>query len=162
MTGSSSYWMPENISSAIAYGLDLTCKSNIFRNTSILASYSLSITENYNESFSQDHQGKPLLYSPKYSCSFEVQTILNRSTFKMSTKIIGDRVNGYNWPDDNILPNYFTTHVSYKYNFPLTQKLETDIYLKSENIFDTQYQSVYGFPVPGHSYSITMTIKEIN
>jgi len=160
MVGSNAYWIPENISSAISYGADLTYKSNPFRNTAILASYSLSITENYNQSLSHHHQGKELLYSPTHSGSFNLQTQINGSSFKISTKFTGERIYGYSWPIDDILPYYFTTNVSSAYKFPQTQKFDTYIHFKSENIFDTQYQSVYGFPVPGHSYSITITIKE--
>ena len=108
----------------------------------------------------EQHQGKPLLYSPTHSGSFNLQTHINRSSFKISTQFIGEKIYNYYWPTDNMLPNYFTTNVSYKYSFTKTQKFETYIHLNSENIFDTQYQSVYGFPVPGHSYSIAITIKE--
>tara|TARA_B110000467_G_C18114035_1_gene364109 strand:- start:149 stop:400 length:252 start_codon:yes stop_codon:yes gene_type:complete len=79
---------------------------------------------------------------------------------RLSVKFIGDRIQGYSWPNDNLLPNYSTTNITYKYKLSNTYKFEKYIHLKSENIFDKQYQSVHGYPVPGHSYSITLTIKE--
>ncbi|MBT6870132.1 MAG: TonB-dependent receptor [Candidatus Marinimicrobia bacterium] len=160
MVGSNAYWIPENISSANSYGLGLIYKSNTYINTTLLTSYSLSITKNYNRSLSHHHQGKSLLYSPIHSGSIAIQSQINKSTFRLSTIFVGDRIYRYNWPRDNMLPNYFTTNLSYKYKISKTQKFETYIHLKSDNIFDTQYQSVYGFPVPGNSHSITMTIKE--
>ena len=160
MVGSNTYWIPENISSAKSYGIDISYKSNPFISTSIFASYSLSNTENYNRSLSQNHQGKPLMHSPKHSASFVLQSRINRSMLRLSVKFIGDRIQGYSWPNDNLLPNYFTTNITYKYKLSNTYKFEKYIHLKSENIFDIQYQSVHGYPVPGHSYSITLTIKE--
>tara|TARA_B110000881_G_scaffold190937_1_gene182509 strand:- start:238 stop:546 length:309 start_codon:yes stop_codon:yes gene_type:complete len=100
------------------------------------------------------------MYSPTHSATFAIQCIINQSILKLSTKFIGDRIQGYNWPNDDILPSYFTVNVSYKYKLTNTHKFETYIHLKSENILDVQYQSVYGYPVAGHSYSITLTIKE--
>ena len=47
-----------------------------------------------------------------------------------------------------------------EYQISAINKFETNIHLNSENIFDTQYQSIYGFPVPGRSYTLTITIKE--
>ena len=160
MIGSNTYWIPENISSAKSYGMDISYKSNPFIYTAILASYSLSITENYNRSLSYNHQGKSLMHSPNHSASFVIQSKINRSMLRLSAKFIGDRIQGYSWPSDNMLPSYFTTNITYRYKLSNTYQFEKYIHLKFENLFDVQYQSVYGYPVPGYSYSITITIKE--
>jgi outer membrane cobalamin receptor len=89
-----------------------------------------------------------------------IEKLFKQSTIDISTKFVGERIYRYSWPQDNILPPYFSTNVSYKYQISAINKFETYIHLNSENIFDTQYQSVYGFPVPGRSYTLTITIKE--
>jgi len=160
--GSIGYWKPENISRANSYGADISIKSNLIQNTSITASYSISITENYNLSLGHHHGGKSLLYTPIHSGSSGINKSFKQSTFTISTKFIGNRIASYNWPQDNILPAYFLTNMSYKHQISPLTKFDLYIHLNSSNIFDTQYQSVYGFPVPGRSYSITMTIKETN
>jgi len=161
MAGTNAYWIPENISSAKSYGLDLSYKSNIYKGTSVMASYTLSITENYNTSLSHDHQGKGILGTPNHSATFNFQKTINNCKLQISTKLIGNRIYRYsNIPTDDILPAYFTTNFSYNYKFPTIKKLNAYILLKTENIFKTQYQSVFGFPVPGRSCTITITVKE--
>ena len=160
MVGTSAYWMPENISSANSYGTDISFRTIPIQNTTITASYSISITENYNSSLSYHHSGKPLLYTPINSASLAIQQLFKQSTIDISTKFVGERIYRYSWPHDNILPPYFSTNVSYKYQISAINKFETYFHLNSENIFDIQYQSVFGFPVPGRSFAITITIKE--
>ena len=160
MVSTSAYWIPENISSANSYGTDISFRSNPIQNTKITAAYSISITENYNSSLSHHHSGKSLLYTPTHSASLGIKKLFKQSTFDINTKINGERIYRYNWPYDNIQPAYLSTNLSYKYQISAINKFETYIHLNSENIFDTQYQSVYGFPVPGRSYTLTITIKE--
>ena len=116
---------------------------------------------NYNTSIDHHHQGKPLLGTPNHSGSFTIQKTTNNSKIQINTKIIGNRIYQYsNIPTDDILPAYFTTNFSWNYKISTTQKFNSYILLKTENIFDTQYQSVFGFPIPGRSYTITITIKD--
>ncbi len=157
MIGTSAYWIPQNISSAHSYGTDISITSSLISDYKFSSSYSFNKSQNFNLSLSEHHQGKPLLYTPTHSGTLQLEKQLKHISLLFSSNFVGSRVFRYNWPEDNKLPGYSTSTLIFNYKVPT---YNSNLILKCENIFDTQYQSVFGFPIPGRSFSLTIIIKD--
>ncbi len=160
MTGSNAYWIPENISSALSYGFDLWVKKKFFTHFILTSVYSFSLTENYNKSLEEVHQGKSILYTPINSASVDVRKKLKKGEIGASFTFTGERLYRYNWPQDNILPSHLLSNLHYLHNINTINFFELDAIFTIENLFDTQYHNIYGFPDPGRSITFTLTLNE--
>jgi len=159
MTGSNAYWIPDNISSANSYGFDCLSRTNSIYNTTFHGSYSLLITENFSSSLDNIHQGKQLLYTPTHSADITFISIIKYAQIMYHVNYTGSRLYSYNWPQDNALPGYISSNLSIL--VPIHKnKHSIDAHMKIENLMNIQYQSIYGFPNPGRSITITLAINE--
>ncbi len=159
MTGSNAYWIPDNITAANSYGFDCLFRTNSIYNATLHGSYSFLITENFNSSLDNIHQGKQLLYTPTNSAYITFISIIQYAQIMYHVKYTGSRLYSYNWPQDNALPGYISSNLSII--VPIHEKKHSiDVHLKIENLMNIQYQSIYGFPDPGRSITLTLTINE--
>ena len=160
MAGTNAYWIPENISFARSYGFNLTGKSIPLKGFSIEGNYSLTKTENHNMSLDNIHQGKTILYTPQNSGSFSILGSNNNVKFGYSLQYTGARLYRYSSPNDNELPGYIQSNVSINKILQENNSLVLEGAIIIENIFNKQYQTIYGFPNPGRTISLTITINE--
>ena len=90
----------------------------------------------------------------------DVRKKLKKGEIGASFTFTGERLYRYNWPQDNILPSHLLSNLHYLHNINTINFFELDAILTIENLFDTQYQNIYGFPDPGRSITFTLTLNE--
>jgi len=65
----------------------------------------------------------------------------------------------YSYPNDNVIPENIVTsiYVSKKYSFKKTEPILT---FSIQNIFNKEYESSKGYPEPGRSIELKITLKQ--
>jgi iron complex outermembrane receptor protein len=157
MAGSSIYWIPDNITSANSYGIDCSFRTISIYNTTLGGSYSFLKTENYNDTLDDSNQGKQILYTPMHSAVMSLTMKIKYAQIMYHVKYTGSRLFDYYSPQD--LPGYFNSNMSILVPV-LENKLSINFMLKIENLMNVQYQTIYGYPDPGRSITLTLTINE--
>jgi len=150
-------WSPENISSAKSYGYDINfdaSKNPLFR---FAVNISYNISKNYDNSLDLDHLGKPLMYTPKNI--FSVQQSSHYKGFSVATywKMTSERIRQYDLVDLK-LPSYNTVDFSVSKIWN-TKFFNYELQISIENIFDKQFQTVFGYPNPGRNITTKITIE---
>lgn len=151
-------WSPENISSALSYGYDINLDASqnpLFR---FSVNFSHNVSKNYDKSLDSLHLGKPLMHTPKYIASFQHSSHYKGYSLSTNWKFTSERIRLYDL-EDLMLPKYHTVDFSFgKSLYSKWFKFELQILL--ENVFNEQYQTVFGYPNPGRSISTKLTIEK--
>ena len=158
MAGSNAYWIPDNITFANSYGIDFYFRTITTFNTTLDGSYSFLKTENFNEQIDVVHRGKQILYTPMHSAVMSLTMKIKYAQIMYHVKYTGSRLFDYYSPQD--LPGYFNSNMSILVPV-LENKLSINFMLKIENLMNVQYQTIYGYPDPGRSITLTLTINEL-
>jgi iron complex outermembrane receptor protein len=143
-------WMPINVASAQSYGAELEAKYSVsykLNKFSLSGRYSYTISENL-ETKSQ------LIYVPIHKGN--IAFAFNRKLFSMfyqhlfndAVFIIGDTLEGFN-----------VANAGFGYQFNKNGKVQYDINLRIQNLYNKNYQNVALRPMPNRNYQILTTIK---
>ena len=151
--GNQDYWSPENIKSAISIGETVSIKTQNYKyinlNTSISHNFSKDLANN-----------KAIAYTPEWIISSNISysnksinVILNQ--FYQSSRFLNitDYL-GY----QKIIPGYNIINLNFTKSFK-KNRLISQISLLMNNITNTRFQSVYGYPELGRTIEIQLTIK---
>jgi iron complex outermembrane receptor protein len=146
----SEFWQPINIARTRTNSLGLTARfSNKLLPVEIQASIVILDTK--------DAQMKQSLrYAPKISGNIDLSFQQQMYSFAIQIHHTGEQIAIYDWPDNVILDKATITTLILSY-YPSFFNNQVQVVLTSENLFDRQYQSVYGYPEPGRRIRITMT-----
>ncbi|MCJ7449581.1 MAG: TonB-dependent receptor [Bacteroidales bacterium] len=153
--GESSYWIPDNISSANTSGLE----------SSISFRYSVSrFLLNFNAGYSyvravskeSETPGRQLIYIPKNQGNGSLQIGYKKlysiwlTDFTGRTFITADNV--------DYLPGYTVNKVIGGIKIDL-RKCVLDLNFKIENLFNVNYQTIEFYPQPGRSFFMTLSFQ---
>ena len=146
----SEFWQPINIARTRTNSLGLTARfSNKLLPVEIQASIVILDTK--------DAQMKQSLrYAPKISGNIDLSFQQQMYSLAIQIHHTGEQIAIYDWPDNVILDKATITTLILSY-YPSFFNNQVQVVLTSENLFDRQYQSVYGYPEPGRRIRITMT-----
>jgi len=98
---------------------------------------------------------KPLRYAPEYLGALNIVLPFPQTDIGLQVHYTGKRIAMYSWPADVLLPG-FTFLSTY---FELRKKY-FKIHFAIENLLDNHYMTIYGYPEPGRSYRLTLTIQQ--
>ena len=146
-----SYWQAKNLNNAKRYGFSgsLLKKSKTF-----LTRVSFSLTHSH---WGDDK--KLLRYSPKEIANLYVEKKIVDFTLSLNSHYTGEMISMYSYPNNNIIPENVVTslHISKKYQF---QNIEPILTLSILNIFNKQHESSKGYPEPGRTVGLKITLKQ--
>lgn len=151
-----SYWQPKNIREARRYGSKMTLD---WHTVNRLFSARLNLSYNVSEDRTPgDYYGKPLRYSPLYSGTIVVACQPRQLHAQFQIEYLSDRIAMYSWPQDIILEA--TTLVSSSISYSFRTRIGTfQPALNLENIFNTNYQTLMGYPEAGRALRFSTTYQ---
>ena len=146
-----SYWQAKNLNDVKRYGVSGNWRKNS-QYLQIRSSFSLN--ESY---YGKDR--KPLRYSPKILGTLFLEGKIRNYTFNLNTHHTGKMISMYSYPENNIIPanTISSFHASKKYHL---KGFELIGRISIINIFNKQYESSKGYPEPGQSIALTLTLNQ--
>ncbi len=143
-------WHAENIAS--------TNRTSMTISTKLSLSY-LDITGYITRLWSQDNIRKnSLRYAPNYGGFVSITKNFHHLSFTLASNYTGEQIAMYDFPKDITLSSYLiaSTFISYRQSIA---KQIIQVTFSVENIFDKQYQSVFGYPEPGRAFNLSFNIQ---
>ena len=121
---------------------------------SIQAQFSFSLIESY-----FGDKKKPLRYSPGKIATVDLVKRFKNWIISMNTHYTGEMISMYSYPKDNIIPASTITsfHASKRYNI---KYIDITIGSSIMNIFNSEYESSKGYPEPGRSIELNLTLNQ--
>lgn len=145
------YWVPENVSTVIAYGAEAHLKMNYN-----IKKWKFSLSGNYVYSHTTDESGKQLIYIPLHHANAFADINWKGWYLSYTLEFTGERKTSMN---DNefygfrLMP-YALHHLAFgKHVWKL------DIELKINNLTDEDYQAVLWRAMPGRSFEVAINFK---
>lgn len=145
------YWVPENVSTVVAYGADVHLKMNYN-----IENWKFSVSGNYVYAHTTDENDKQLIYIPLHHANAFADIEWKGWNFSYTMEFTGERKTSMN---DNefygfrLMP-YALHHISLgKHVWKL------DIELKINNLTDEDYQAILWRAMPGRSYEVAINFK---
>ena len=149
------YWSPDNIQSTTAKGH--TAKLSIIDLKGINSTFSISNNSTINQKTKSQ-----IAYTPKWILNCNSNYHYNNFYLSFSYNYQSLRFINYTTYDGKAfrtIPAYSTINISTNYNFELFQ-YQSSIRFLINNLTNTRFQSVYGYPEPGRSYELQLIIKK--
>lgn len=145
------YWVPENVSTVVAYGADVHLKMNYN-----IENWKFSVSGNYVYAHTTDENDKQLIYIPLHHANAFADIEWKGWNISYTVEFTGERKTSMN---DNefygfrLMP-YALHHISLgKHVWKL------DIELKINNLTDEDYQAILWRAMPGRSYEVAINLK---
>jgi len=151
-------WVPQNVQEVESKGLELMTLWNysLFGlKTESGFNYSYTSTERKKSYTITDAVGRQLEYVPLHSGNFYSTTSYKNTDVSIDCKYTDKQYT--NEEDDNILSSYFLLNFSVGHQFKLNNKNKIKIKGMLNNILNTEYQSTFGFAMPGVNYRLSLT-----
>ena len=145
------YWVPENVATVIAYGVEAHLKMNYSINL-----WKFSASGNYVYSNTTDKRGLQLIYIPLHHANAFAEVRWKTWNITYTLEYTGERktsMNANEFYGFRLMP-YTLHHVSLGkkiYNF--------DIELKVNNLTDVDYMAILWRAMPGRSFEISLSYK---
>jgi iron complex outermembrane receptor protein len=143
-------WYPENIAETVRKSLSTSGSTSI-------SFFTISgfITRLWTRDLQQD---KALRYVPELSGNLYISTQLNKLDLGISGRYNSARIAMYDYPEDLILPPHFIPSIFLKRHFKIFKR-QLSLGLSADNILDTQFETINGYPEPGRSINFTLIIQ---
>ncbi|MCH7612795.1 MAG: TonB-dependent receptor [Candidatus Marinimicrobia bacterium] len=103
------------------------------------------------------HRKNSLRYAPDYSGFIALSKNFKSVSIAISGHYTGERIAMYDFPEDEILPDYFISSASISFDQSIFNQIIT-VSFSIENMSDKQYQTVLGYPEPGRAFNLTFNI----
>lgn len=147
-------WSATNIGKIESYGIEFNSNLNIFEDR-------LNLIFNYTLMSVKDKTPDSFFYNliPAYT-PLELLNIFISTNYKDFELLLSGNYSSYRYALRNnainsILKDYMLINVSLKYNFYICTN-QIKLILGINNLFDTEYQIIKNYPMPGRIYSLTI------
>jgi len=154
--GSASYWIPENIASVGASGIEAGFGYNYLLNRTVVR---VNLQYSYNRSRNLDAvEGKDmqLIYVPENQFNGSIRTVFRNFSGGLTGCYTGKR---YTTTDNTeFLSGYTLFNVSLGYNFRIDRNY-FELTLRAENLLNKQYEVIAWYPMPGRSFIFSVTYR---
>ena len=146
-----SYWQARNINNVERYGFtgNWVFNSSLFNSRLSMSSI-------------KSHYGmnrEPLRYSPERIGTIFLEKRLNKFSISTNSHFTGEMISAYSYPKNSTIPSNSTTSIHICNTMPL-QRLDLIASFSIINVFDQDYESSRGYPEPGRSFELTLTINQ--
>lgn len=144
------YWYPENIAETLRKSV--TASGSMSISTFTISGF---ITRLWTRDLKQE---KALRYAPELSGNLHIRTQINKLNIGIAGRYNGARITMYDYPEDATLPPHFIPSIFVHRNFMILKR-QLSLGLSADNILDTQFETIKGYPEPGRSFNFTITLK---
>jgi iron complex outermembrane receptor protein len=157
--GKTSIWSPENVQEVFSRGLEFTSSYSIKRGKSegkIHATYSYTpSTFNKNESGSVAVKGNQLTYVPLHNAVAGLRINLGTFFIDWEQSLTGKR---FVLKDNSMFLDSYTMGNFIAGKLFMLEKIKFSLQAEIHNLFNTDYQSIQNFAVPGRSFRIILNL----
>ncbi|MBC8375414.1 MAG: TonB-dependent receptor plug domain-containing protein [FCB group bacterium] len=143
-----SYWQPGNVQSATRESRKALWQYD-------LPGYRFSAFAHHSLIQTLDHERNlPLRYAPEQTSALGFTWTPLQFEINMQYNYISDRISMYGYPEDVIIDatGLWTGSVAHTWNGKLGQ---LTLVISADNLEDTSYETIKGYPEPGRSYRIS-------
>ncbi len=157
---SGNLWSPKNLQSVSSKGLEISVKANILKNI-LMLNYHYSFVQavkTSNDYPGDETQNKILAFVPQKTSTFIVGSSFNGISMNVIYSFTGFR---YQTADNNtrfILPTFDKVDLNLSYSFRFTS-MSVRFKFEANNILNTDYQLISGYPMPLKNYMVTSEIS---
>ncbi len=155
-------WSVQNIGKVKIKGIDVSLhtKTKEWKNVRLSADVTYSFQEVLDVTDNTSSVYKTQLpYTPKHSGSSSFSIEHKRASLNYNIIFSSYRYKQGEALFENLLQPWNTNDVSFSYSFGKTFSTNYKIILDANNIFNTQYEMVKYYPMPGFNYRITLNIS---
>ena len=159
------YWTPENISNVISKGIEyqLSIKYKLKKfSFAFVGNYAYTDAKNYGSKdvWGDESYGKQLAYIPVHSGNLLFSVTYYRFNITYTHNSYSER---YTTSSNDIslrdwLYPYYMNNVSFSKKLTLNRKYDFGISFKIYNLFNEEYRSVLGRPMPGINYLLSLNL----
>ena len=157
------YWSPQNVKHVVSKGIELHLKTNFTVKTiqfKINSNYAYTSSVNMDEKFGEDSYQKQLVYVPLHSFNLFAQMLWRGYWLSYQHNSFSERytTSNNNSSQRDWLYPYFMNNLSLGKSLKI-KKINIALNFKIYNLFDEEYRSVLGRPMPGRNYLISLSFK---
>lgn len=153
-----SYWYAENVQKVESKGIELmtdwTYKIGKLKTTSGL-NYTYTSAQRIDSKNNTNALFRQLEYVPLHSGNIFTSSAIGKWDFSIDGNFAAEQFT--NEEDEDILPAYFMLNLNAGYNLKLNYFNRLRISGALNNLLDTDYQSSFGYAMPGISYRMSVT-----
>jgi iron complex outermembrane receptor protein len=159
--GNSFFWSPENISKSISSVINLNLNTQILESEDALIT--LKTGYSYNNTFKNSvdfpgdpSYGKQLIYIPMHDFKFGAESAYKNAGINLFGYYTAKRYSDSE--NKNMMDNIFTLdgNIFYKANI---LKISAVLRMEVNNITNSDYQVIAGYPMPLRNYKFSLTFK---
>ncbi|MDQ2177137.1 TonB-dependent siderophore receptor [Marinifilum sp. D714] len=151
-------WYPKNVQEVESKGLELMTHLNyslLGLKASSGLNYTYTSTERKKSQTNSGAVGRQMEYVPLHSGNVYSTLTYKNTNLSIDCKYTDEQFT--NEEDKNILSSYFLLNFSVGHQFKLNDKNRIKIKGLVNNILDADYQSTYGYAMPGVNYRLSLT-----
>ena len=156
LPGEYSYWSPSNVRKVNTKGIETSARlgfSSQNLSSSLSLGYSFTNAENVSQSGSELSEGKQLIYIPENQANAYLVMSFNGLYASWRSSFVGKR---YTSADNSkYLNSYFLSDLTAGSIIRMGQ-ISFDLSLTVNNIFNTEYQTLAYYPMPGRSFFLKL------
>lgn len=154
------YWTPQNIVKVISQGMEFeTTLSDLNNRHQIFFNYKYGIAEKDAAEFIGDETvGNQLPNIPREQWNINLQTTWFFSQWGLQVSGISFRYNTIQNEPNQILPAYYAAAIWGSINYEFYEQQFT-ISGKVDNLLNTHYEVIKGYPMPPRNYSVSLSIS---
>jgi iron complex outermembrane receptor protein len=158
--GEFSYWTADNIRSVNSTGIESSVSldyaiDNI--NVSLNTAYSFNKASAVGQKNENDvTSGKQLIYVPENQVKMSLRIDFRKFYSNWTTNFTGKRYVAVD--NSDFLPGYLINNFNGGIRLPLKSSL-LELNFSIDNIFNTNYQSIAFYPLPGRSYNLKILVQ---
>ena len=153
-----SYWEAQNVQEVECKGLEIMTNwtTNIWGIKTISGiNYSYTSTEPVKSTDITIPKGRQMEYVPLHSGNIHTTAIYKSFDFSIDSNLVGEQyING---TKENALKAHALLNCSVGYILQLNNKNKFKINGMINNILNTDYQSTFGYAMPGANYRLSLT-----
>lgn len=151
-------WEPQNVQAVESKGMELMTSWNysLFGLKTVSGlNYSYTSTERKKSRTGSNAIDRQLEYVPLHTANIYSTITYKNTDVSIDCNYIDEQYT--NEEDDNILSSYFLLNLSLGQQIKINNKNKIKIKGMLNNILDADYQSSYGYAMPGKSYRLSLT-----
>ena len=153
-------WSPENISKVTSSGVESSLSMDYklnYLSVYLKAGYTLTLAEYGKSKLENDNSaGKQLMYTPVHQSNTSMRIGYKKFYSTWVACFVGKR---YITKDNSdFISGYFVNNIIAGVRIPVKSSA-VDINFIVDNLFNKSYQSIAGYPMPGRSYNVKISIQ---
>lgn len=157
--GVNGVWQPRNLLNAENTGWDLSLEQNLLPQ-SLDLSIAYHRMEARNRSGQPTTDGKRIVFVPPYTVNISLSAEGHGFQGSVHYRVVGSRETVAANSRGTELDAYRLMDVSFGYRMPIG-RYRLDLSLNLKNLSDSDYQLIYGYPMPGRNFRLALSANRV-